>query len=63
MNILEELGFDGRDFDHPVWVNQDWPPHSTYALKRYALSRYPESESKRAKLRELKRIYKPNESN
>jgi len=59
MNILDELGFSGRDFDHPVWTNQDWLPHSTYDLRWYAVSRCPNSVLKRRKLRKLKRIYEP----
>ena len=57
MNILEELGFKNRDFDHPVWITHDGPSCSTDALRRYAVSRYPDTAVKRCKLGNIKRIY------
>ena len=59
MNILDELGLSGRDFDHPVWTNRDQSPHPAYALRWHVVSRYPDKVLKRRRLRDLKRIYKP----
>jgi hypothetical protein len=41
MNILDELGLRGRDFDHPVWINRNGPPNTPlqYTIKQY--SKYP----------------------
>jgi hypothetical protein len=27
----------GHDFEHPVWLSPDWPPHSELALAIYQI--------------------------
>jgi hypothetical protein len=38
MNILDELGLRGRDFDHPVWINRSGLPNALlpHTIKQYS---------------------------
>lgn len=54
--ITTPLEFINRNFDRPVWLSADWPPHSSIALAIFEI-RHSEGTAKKRRIENLKRRY------